>query len=189
MILERVRECAAYTKPSIAPPLNQNEQSALPRSFQSVGPRGTVSIEGKLLLATFPPSSPWMGYQLPPEIENATDVADEEKQMLADLLWRRGVQVQASIESARLSGDGRVPVSFHSKARNALCPIFVTGETLVRMSDDLGLAVIPRHCYVTQRDAEVFGDAGFDGDRRRRGRRRQRHRRRCRSTRAEWRPT
>ena len=57
-LLDQARLSASLTKPWILPPQNQQRNQRLPESFQSVGPRGITNLEGKMLLALWPPNMP-----------------------------------------------------------------------------------------------------------------------------------
>jgi hypothetical protein len=62
--LERARECAKLTIPSLMPPTGANDASTFDPPYQSLGARGVNNITSKLLLALFPPGSSPFRYQL-----------------------------------------------------------------------------------------------------------------------------
>lgn len=57
VVLQRARECASLTIPSLLPPAGANQNTILPTPFQSLGARGVNNIASKLLLALFPSNS------------------------------------------------------------------------------------------------------------------------------------
>jgi hypothetical protein len=57
--LDRAREAATLTIPSLMPPMGHTEFTKLPTPFQGVGARGVNNLASKLLLALLPPNSPF----------------------------------------------------------------------------------------------------------------------------------
>lgn len=57
--LRRARDCALVTIPYLFPHEGASGTTDLPTPFQSVGARGVNSLAGKLLLALFPPNTPF----------------------------------------------------------------------------------------------------------------------------------
>lgn len=55
--LQRARDAAALTIPSLMPPEGASDATSLPQPYQSVGARGVGNLAAKLLLALFPPGS------------------------------------------------------------------------------------------------------------------------------------
>ncbi len=160
--LQRVRECAALTKPWVLPPLGQTEQQPLPQTYQSLGARGVTNLEGKMLMSLFPPELPWFELSLNPSIIYSNQVSDDFKNQAMDQLFWLEVIVQAALESAGLAdtsarNDRRS--GFQSRKRMALTQLLVTGDVLERMGDDYRITVFRRDQYVTHRDS--CGDVMF----------------------------
>lgn len=57
--LNRARECAKFTIPSLVPPTAKGGSVKFKTPYQGVGARGLNNISSKLLLALFPPSQPF----------------------------------------------------------------------------------------------------------------------------------
>lgn len=57
--LNRARECALYTIPTLVPPITKGSSVKFKTPYQGVGARGLNNISSKLLLALFPPSQPF----------------------------------------------------------------------------------------------------------------------------------
>jgi hypothetical protein len=56
-ILDRARQCAELTIPSLLPPEGHEEEHDLPTPYQSLGARGVNNLASKLLLALLPPGN------------------------------------------------------------------------------------------------------------------------------------
>ncbi len=153
-IMTAARICAALTKPWVLPPQNQNPNERLPENFQSEGSRGVTNLEGKMLLALYPPGRPYFELALPENIRYAPEVSDEFKQQLEQQLFVRGLLLMSLLESANLKSGGNARVmGFRTAQRAALSQILITGETLQQFTDDYRLKVFRRDRYVTKRDS------------------------------------
>lgn len=62
--LNKARECALYTLPFLFPPEGNSEGTIYPTPWQSLGARCTTNLAAKLLLALFPPNSPFFKLSL-----------------------------------------------------------------------------------------------------------------------------
>lgn len=152
-ILDRVRLCASLTKPSVLPPEGQTETGELPEPWQSLGARGVTNLEGRMLMALFPPDLPWFQFTLSAEVSTDPRVDDGFKQQVEQILFLREVLVQSVLESASLTTDTRRRrQSFRSRKRKAFTQLIVTGDVLEYLSDDFRLHVLRRDQYVTRRD-------------------------------------
>ena len=153
-VLERARQCAALSKPWILPPETQKKSEKLPQNYQSTGSRGTLNLEGKMLLALYPPIMPW--FQLLPNsaIRHDPNNPPEAIQEIEQQLFLFTVIAQAKIEAANLTDENRRRRSgFRSRKRMALSQILVTGDVLEQLTDDYRLKLFRRDQYVTSRDS------------------------------------
>jgi len=153
-ILQRVRRCAAITKPWLLTPLGQTANDELPEPYQSIGARGMTNLEGRMLLALFPPSSPWFRMEIAPDLLYGVNEDDPRVQQTKRMLFLRELQIQATLESASLKRkDNQRRVGFRSRQRMALSQIIGTGDVLQQLTADYRVKVFKRDCYVTKRDA------------------------------------
>lgn len=58
-ILNRARDCAKLTLPTLLPPAGHTELMTYPTPFQSLGARAVNTLSAKLLLALLPPNAPF----------------------------------------------------------------------------------------------------------------------------------
>jgi len=73
-VLERARECARLTIPSVLPPVGYTEEMALPTPYQSVGSRGVNQLVAKLLMVIMPPNIPFFKLYVPPTLAKAAGI-------------------------------------------------------------------------------------------------------------------
>ena len=153
--LNVARRCAELTDPSVMPPQGQSLDSLEPEQFQSLGARGMANMEGRMLLALYPPGQLWVQLGLAPKIDLDPGVPSKTKQMIRDGLSMRELALVALLESSGLrSDDGGSNVrqqAFRSQKRTAITQILITGETLEHLTDDFRLKVFARDQYVTRR--------------------------------------
>lgn len=62
--LDRARECAKLTIPSMLPPSGHSGYSRLPTPWQSLGAQCVNNLSAKLLLTLFPPSAPFFKFTI-----------------------------------------------------------------------------------------------------------------------------
>lgn len=154
-ILERVRLCASLTKPWAALPEHHNKDDRLPEVYQSEGSRGVTNLEGRMLLALYPPETPWFSLTPSPSVMYDPRADPEVLQEIQQRLWLYELMVQATLEARDLSADPeRRRTGFLSQKRKALSQVIITGETLEWLTDRYTIKVIKRDKYVTRRDGE-----------------------------------
>lgn len=81
--LTRARDNASLTIPALMPREGFNRTSPLPTPYQSVGARGVTGLASKLVLALFPPATPFFRLYVPEElltkmVDNSGAPMDEE---------------------------------------------------------------------------------------------------------------
>lgn len=140
--LQRARDCAEITIPTLMPPDGHSGSTIYQTPYQSVGSRGVNNLASKLLIALLPPNSPFF----------RLTIDDFDLQELAGNDARGAVEdALARIERAGLQeieGSAiRVPVF------EALKQLVVTGNALLYMPpDETGMKVFRLDRYVVKRD-------------------------------------
>ena len=77
-VLERARDLAALTIPSVFPDIDTTEETFIPTPYQSVGARAVNNLSNKLLLTLFPVSNPFFKFELPEGIVQQINAQSEE---------------------------------------------------------------------------------------------------------------
>ena len=116
-VLDRARQAAQLTIPSILPDEGQDENAELPQPYQSLGARGVNNLASKLLLALLPPSQTFFRFSIDAEVKEQL----KDKASADDALRRRENKVMKWIERSNL----RVAMF------NALKQLIVTGNALL----------------------------------------------------------
>lgn len=142
-------ESALLTIPSIMPQnvdcVNKSVSAVvLPKPYQSIGARGVNTLANKLLLALFPPSSPYFRYQIAPEL--LADLSPEERaETETDLqvkLAARERTVNNEIDAQRL----------RAKLIFALRHLIVCGNVMLYLPPEGGMRAYPLNHFVVARD-------------------------------------
>lgn len=163
-ILERARTCAAMSKPWVLPPLGQTADARLPQAYQSLGARGMTNLEGKMLMALYPPDVPWFSLELSAEVKYDPSIPTERLQQAEQVLFLNTLTAISKLEAANLKGESagyRHRSGFRARKRLALSQLLITGDVLEYLSDDYRLKVFRRDQYVTGRDSS--GDVLYHG--------------------------
>ena len=153
-ILERARLCAALSKPWLCPPAGRSQKDKLPENYQSLGSRGIMNMEGRMLMALFPPGQPWFQLKLTSDIKYDQSIPPETIQEFEWQLFLRELTIQATLESAHIKPRTlRKMAGFRSQKRLALSQLLVTGDVLEQLTDDYRIKTYRRDQYVTRRDS------------------------------------
>ena len=154
-VLDRARLCASLTKPWILPPSSQGKNEKLPENYQSLGARIVNNLEGRMLLALYPPSVPWFQLSLSPKIRYDPRMPPEALQQAEQLLFVRELTLLSLLEAGALTHphSGRRTPNFRKQKRQVISHILVTGDCLEQLTDDYRLKVFRRDQYVTSRDS------------------------------------
>ncbi len=152
--LERARHCASLTKPWVLPPDGWSEDQPLDSTFSSLAARGITNLEGRLLLALFPPGMPFFRFRPSSRFRFDPGVDPQQLSEFADLLRLQEMVIMAHLESMDRAGHGNARrAGFRSRMRTAISQLLITGDVLIHMSDDMNLRVFRRDNYVTKRDS------------------------------------
>lgn len=147
--LNRAWDCSELTLPALLPRYGHNSTTVLPTPFQSVGARGVNNLSSKLLMALFPPNTPFFKLEMDEKV-----VMDMERQLGENTQAMIGFKTQLekglsrieriTMKDIEVSGD-RV-VLFE-----ALKHLIVTGNALVHQAKE-GLRCFPLSQFVCRRD-------------------------------------
>jgi len=140
--LQRAREAAKLTIPSLLPPANHSAHSKLPTPFQGLGARGVNNLSSKLLLALMPPNSPFFrltvdDYTLE-QMTQQEGMRAEVEEALGKI--ERAVMYDIESQAIRVStGEG-------------LKQLLVAGNVLLYLAPEGGMKVYRLDRYVVRRD-------------------------------------
>lgn len=141
--LARAREAAKYTIPSLMPPLGFTTTTLLPTPFQSIGARGVNNLASKLLLALFPPNSPFFRLKIEADKFTAQQAANPDFMAEIDQgLSKIEAKVVDEIEDTTMR-----PGLFE-----ALKQDLVAGNVLIHYPQEGGNKVFRLDSYVCTRD-------------------------------------
>lgn len=142
MFLDRARDASKYTLPTLIPPAGSSAATKYFTPYQGVGARGVNNLASKLLLALFPPNSPFFRLQID---DFTLEQLTKQEGMRADV--EEGLnKIERAVQSEIEAGAIRV------SAFEALKHLIVSGNVLCYLPDEGGMRVFPLEKYVVQRD-------------------------------------
>ena len=139
--LERGREAARLTIPTLLPDEGNSSSSNYPTPYQGIGARGVNNLASKLLLALLPPNSPF--FRLTIDDFDLQTIAGDARGQVEEGLARIERAAMQEIEGRAI----RVPTF------EALKLLIVTGNALVYMPKEGGMKVFRPDRYCVKRDA------------------------------------
>lgn len=152
-LLDRARLCAALTKPWILPPDTFATGDKLPEPYSSLGARGVSNLEGRLLLALFPPGMPFFRFRIANQFRFDPEIEPDLLNQFADRLFANEMILQSKLEQSQYAATTHVQrAGFRSRMRAALSQVIVTGDALLEIRDDYTFQLHRRDNYVTKRD-------------------------------------
>ena len=141
--LRRARECSELTIPTLIPPEGHSTSTNYPTPFQSIGARAINNLAAKMLMALFPPNSPFFRLVVD-DFDLQLLQGEGQRGQVEEALSRIERTILAEIEVLNL----RVP------CYEALKLLLVSGNVLVHIPpNEGGMRVFPLDRYVVQRDA------------------------------------
>ena len=140
--LQRARDCASLTIPSLFPPSSEGDTSHLPQPWQSLGSSGVKNLAAKLLLTLLPPNETPFKYALDKGEMEQLGMNEKEIGEFETNLTKISNRVGASLESSNL----RATVS------EVLKQLITGGNTLLYAQDESVHRVYRLDSYVCQRD-------------------------------------
>jgi len=162
-VLDRMSECSRLTDPSLLPtwwqagvePRPKTDELRLPENFQSTGARGIMTLAGKTLLTVYPTGIPFAILTPAPEflhdpaVDPRTKSVRQQQLMAASFIIQKYIEAGAPWTPRRMRRSG-----FRSAKRMVFERCYALGDTLHRITDDLGFIVYRNEQYVTLRDGE-----------------------------------
>ena len=139
--LERGREAAKLTIPTLLPDEGHSSSSVYDTPYQGIGARGVNNLASKLLMALLPPNSPF--FRLTIDDFDLQEIAGDNRGQVEEGLARIERAAMQEIEGRAI----RVP------AFEALKLLIVTGNALVYMPKEGGMKVFRPDRYCVKRDA------------------------------------
>lgn len=141
--LERGRDAAELTIPTLLPPQGHSGSTVYKQPYQSVGARGVNNLASKLLMTLLPPNAPFFRLTIDDfDIEELAGRKDA-RGAVEEALARLERTAQQDIEALAV----RVPI------HEALKQLIVTGNSLVYLPKEGGMKVYRLDRYVVKRDA------------------------------------
>lgn len=140
--LDRAREVAELTIPSLMPQSGHSGSTKLYTPYQSLGARGVNNITSKLLLALLPPNSPFFRLQVDDFALQEMTGQEGMRAKVEDALSKIERAIMAEVEATAMR------VGIHE----ALKQLVVCGNVLLYVSPDGGLRVFRLDRFVVSRD-------------------------------------
>jgi hypothetical protein len=141
--LQRARDGALVTIPSLVPPEGSSGSTTFPSPFQAIGARGLNNLASKLLVALLPPNSPFFRLSLDEAALAELGADNAARGKVEEALAKIERNAMSEIETMAL----RVPVF------EALKQLIVAGNALIHMPKKGGIKVYGLERYVVKRDA------------------------------------
>ena len=139
--LQRARDCAKVTIPSLVPDANQGDHGRLKTPYQSIGARGVSNLASKLGLSLFPPNSPFFKLEIDALALQIEEQGPEIKTALDSALVKVELAVQTSLET----------MSARASLHEAFKQLLVAGNVLLYVGSE-GIKVIHLDRYCVVRD-------------------------------------
>lgn len=140
---DRAEESAKYTIPMLFPKETDTSSTKYDTPYQSIGARGVNNLVAKLMLALFPPNSPFFRLSIGAEMAQMLNTNPEFKQKLEEALVFLENQCMNYMEKQQ------VRVTMYE----ALTQLIIAGNVLLFLPPaEGGLRVYRLNSYVVQRD-------------------------------------
>ena len=140
--LERAREAAKLTIPSLVPEEGHTSSSKLYTPYQGVGARGVNNLASKLLLSLLPPNAPFFAMRLDDFTIQELAQTEGARAKVDEALNKYERAVMTEIENSGM----RSPIF------EALKQLIVAGNVLLYLPPEGGARVFPLSRYVVKRD-------------------------------------
>lgn len=140
--IDRAEDAARYTIPFLFPKKGDNGTTKYSTPYQAVGARGVNNLASKLLLALFPPNTPFFRQDIRDDVLKYLESKPEDKQEIEQALVQREQTAQKYFESSQMRVSMEV----------ALKQLIVAGNALLFFPPNGGIKVYKLNSYVVQRD-------------------------------------
>lgn len=141
--VDRAEDAARYTIPFLFPKRGDNGTTKYPTPYQAVGARGVNNLASKLLLALFPPNTPFFRQDIRDDVLKYLESQPEDKQEIEQALVQREQTTQKYFESSQMRVSMEV----------CLKQLIVAGNVLLFFPPkEGGIKVYKLNSYVVQRD-------------------------------------
>ena len=141
--MTRAEECAKYTIPMVFPKESDNYTKNFETPYQSMGARGVNNLTSKLMLALFPPNSPFFRLTLGDEVQQALGEDPETKQQ-----WEEALSNIERRMTSYMEGHQLRPTMYE-----ALKQLVVAGNVLLFLPPaEGGVRLYRLNSYVISRD-------------------------------------
>ena len=143
--LERGRDSARLTIPTLLPAEGDNFSTTYPSPYQSVGARGVNNLAASLLLSLLPPNAPFFRLRMnPKELARVEQSADQGE------AWKTDFEVAMGKVERFIMSEIETQ-SYRIQTFEALKHLIVSGNILLHFSEDGGMRVIHLDRYVVKR--------------------------------------
>lgn len=142
--LDRGRDCAKVTVPTLLLPEGHTAASDIYVPYQSLGARGINNLSNKLLLTLFPPNSPFFRYEV--DDVTLTKLEQEHGSALRGQIDLGLAKVERAVQDFIEAGG------YRAKFFEAFKHLLVAGNALCYMLPEGGMRVFKLNEYVVKRD-------------------------------------
>lgn len=143
--VERAKECAKLTIPSVFPQDGFNDENTLDDVYQSFGARAVLNLASKFMQTLFPPTQTF--FKLTPSKELEERILTSDGQGNVDFLQGELVKLETAVTNEMERQSLRRPI------HEAMKLLIVTGNVLLWKDDDKGMTVFDLRHYAVKRDA------------------------------------
>lgn len=151
--LEKARECASLTLPSLLPRLSHNKDDKLSEPFTTVGTDGVSSLSGAVLGAVFPSNVSFFTVSLSEAVQNNKTISPEALEAANQYLFQTEAIYHAALESSPYkANENKGYVGFRTAMLQHIQQGITLGDSLCYMEDDITFRTFRLPQYVIERD-------------------------------------
>ncbi len=143
-VLVRVRDAAVLTIASVLPQEHRTDMNDTERAFQSLGAMGVENLVGRMLLALFPPGTPWFRFTLAPATLANRQNDPKDINVVENFLYARELQIQSQLDAT----------NYRAQYRTMLEQLMVGGNMLGMMQENYEVRPFRMDNWVQKRAAD-----------------------------------